>query len=113
MGGTVCWGHITGVTEFNIRTFSVNWTCTGYISGGFDSETLNLYPGDVAESETWNIGAHRIKIEVDKYLSGYGSKTIKYKNGATQVACEADSWHIYAGSFVCSGWVKVRIEVSS
>lgn len=108
--GTVCWGHDTGVTESNIRNFTGNWSGTGYISGVNDAERLNFVAAENEESETWNIGAHRIKIQYNKYSAGSGIPTIKYKNGATQALCEADSWHNYIGSFVCSGWVKVRIE---
>jgi len=109
--GAVCWGHDTGVTEANIRDFSINWSGTGYIAGAGDDEALYLDTGDSEESETWNIGARRIKIEYNKYQAGVGVPTIQYKNGATQLACEADAWHDYVGSFVCTGWVKVKVSI--
>jgi len=106
----VCWGHDTSVAETNIRNFTGNWTGTALISGSGDAEELHFDIGEYEESETWNIGARRVKITLDKYASGYGTPTVEYKNGATQVACEADSWHAYTGPFVCSGWIKVRVE---
>lgn len=108
--GTVCWGHDTGVTESNIRNLSGNWTGSGYISGVGDAERINFVAAENEESETWNIGAHRIKIQYNKYASGSGVPTIKYKNGSSQALCEADTWHTYTVPFVCTGWVKVRIE---
>jgi len=110
LSGTICWGHDTGVEEANIRDFNGNWSGTALVSGSGDAEELHFDIGEYEESETWNIGAHRVKITIDKYASGYGTPTVEYKNGATQVACEADSWHAYIGPFVCSGWIKVRVE---
>ncbi len=110
--GTVCWGHDTGVTEVNIRDFQGNWSGDGYIAGAGDAEKLFFDTGEYMESETWNIGARRIKIQVDKYAIGSGSRSIQYKNGSTQALCEADAWHNYVSSFVCSGWVKVRVNAT-
>lgn len=37
--------------------------------------------------------------------------TIKYKDGATEAACLADSWHTYYTTlFTSSGYVQVRVE---
>lgn len=108
--GTVCWGHDTGVTEANIRDFNGNWSGSGYIAGVGDAEKLYFELGEYMESETWNCGARRIKILIDKYGAGAGASTLQYKDGATQVACDADSWHNYTLPFVSSGWVKVRIN---
>ena len=108
---TICWGHDTAVTEDTIHDFNIKWTGTGYIAGAGDAEKIYLASGDNMESETWNIGNRRIKIQTDKYAAGFGAVTVKYKDGATQLLCEADSWHNYVNPFVCSGWVKVRVEV--
>lgn len=108
--GTICWGHDTGVEEINIHDFSGKWSGTGYIAGAGDAEALFLEEGEYMESETWNIGARRIKVQLDKYGSGFGDPHIKIKDGASQAACEADSWEDYVGPYVSAGWVKVRIE---
>lgn len=108
--GTVCWGHETGVEEDYPRTFSLHWTGTADISGAGDTEIVTFYAGDYEESETWNIGAGRIKILTDKYRSGSGSLVISYKSGDSKVNCESDSWHVYSAPFTTTGWIKIRIE---
>jgi len=108
--GTVCWGHDTGVIEANVRNFTGKWAGTGTISGAGDSEQIELLSSEYEESETWEIGAGRIKITIDKYGTGSGTVVVKYKDGNSLANCEADSWHNYTGSYVSSGWVKVRIE---
>jgi hypothetical protein len=109
--GTVCWGHDTGVTQTNIRDFSGNWTGTGAISGSGDSEVITLDDGEYMESEIVNIGVKDIEILIDDYGAGSGpAETVQYKDGATEAACEADSWHNYTVPFRSAGYVKVRVE---
>jgi len=107
----VCWGQDTGVEEDHTRDFSGIWTGTGVISGSGDAEKIELYLGDYMESETWLIGVGDVVIEEDKYGGGVGNATIQYKTGATYLACEADSWNNYVGSFTSLGWVKIRVSV--
>ena len=107
---TICWGHDTAVTEDTTHDFNLKWTGTGYVAGVGDNEKLYLNTGENMESEAWNIGNRRIKITTDKYQAGAGIFNVKYKDGATEAACEADSWHNYTVPFVCSGWVKIRID---
>lgn len=110
--GSVCWGHDTGVVELNIRNFQGNWTGTATIHnpGVADTESLVFSAGEYMESETFNYGVGRVKITLDKYAVGFGAVDVLYKNGNSQANCEADSWHSYIGSFVCTGWVKVRLD---
>lgn len=108
--GTICWGHDTGVIETNIKDFFGNWAGTAAIQGVGDAERIEFDSGEDSESETWNIGPGRVKITIDKYGSGSGTPVIKYKSGNSQISCEADSWHAYTGSFITTGWIKIKIE---
>ena len=108
--GSVCWGHNTSVVEDFIRSFTGTWSGTGEASGSGDSEIITLDESEYLESETWNTGVVTIGINANKYNSGTGTPTIKYKTGDTESNCEADSWHNYSGSFSSDGWVKVRVE---
>jgi len=109
--GSVCYGHSTGVEEDYTRTISGNGSGTATVIGSGDNEKLVFYTGDYWEFDSWNFGSGNCRILKDKYLTGYdGSISVKYKDGATQALCEADSWHDYSGQFTCSGWVKVRLD---
>jgi len=109
--GTVCWGHDTAVVEANIRNLTGNWAGTASIAGAGDAEEVQFSSGEDSVSETWHIGPGRIKITLDKYGSGSGAPTVYYKQGNSSANCDSDSWHLYSGSFVNLGWVKVRIIV--
>lgn len=109
----VCWGHDTGVTEPNVRDFSGNWTGTGTIldAGVADDERVALNEGEYEDSETWNLGIGTATVTLDKYGSGSGpTPDIYYKNGVSQAACDADTWHLYDTNFYCNGWAKVRVH---
>jgi len=63
----------------------------------------------------WNLpakyfGSGNIRIKVDKYRYGSGTKTVKYRTGATKEVCEAASWTAYTVPFSSLGWAQVRIE---
>jgi len=134
-GGSVCWGHDTGVVEDNVRDFLNNWSGDAVILGTGDDEKLQFDSGEYEESETWYIGAGRVRLIINKYGVGtgfkdavdtgfkdavdtgfmdapytYGVPTVKYKQGSSQANCEADTWHAYTIPFVCGGWVKIRLE---
>jgi hypothetical protein len=49
-------------------------------------------------------------IFYDTYDTGSGpASTFEYKTGATRVACDADTWHVYDGlSFTSLGWIKIK-----
>ena len=113
ISGTVCWGDDNPDEEY-IRDFTGNITeGSGYrILGSGDLERVEFEAGGYIEIETWNLGVMRCSITTDKYESGSGSLTIKYKDGVDQSACEADSWNVYTGAFDCTGWIKVRVEAS-
>ena len=114
ISGTVCWGHVTGVIEDNTRTFTGNITdgADYFITGTGDSEKVYLFSGGYVELETFNFGARDCRIKKDAYQTGFGTVIIKYKNGDTLENCEADTWTTYTGWFTCSGYVKVRAEVT-
>lgn len=108
--GTICWGHDTGVTEDNKFPFLGHWAGIAVISGVGDAEKFDFDLAEFEESESWHIGIHRVKIQINKYIGGTGVPTIKYKNGSTLANCNADTWHNYVAPFNCLGWVKVRLE---
>jgi len=113
------WGHHTSpAPEVPIdRDFTNNWTLSGTatIEGtpGNDDETIKLYSGDSAISETWYTGSGVMQIFRDKYRTGAGDLVIEYKTGIDGQACENDTWHTYNGiSFVSTNYVKVKISRS-
>jgi len=109
--GSVCWGHDTSVEEDFTVNFTGDWAGTGTISGSGDSEQINLAPGEYMESPSRKTGAITVILDLDKYGTGYGSPTVKYKTGETEEECEAvGSWTTYSAPFSSSGWVKVRVE---
>ena len=110
--GTICWGHSTGVAEDNTKTFASNWTGTAAIQSSGDDENVALDSAEYEESETWEIGAGRVQLTIDKYGTGSGSPITKYKQGSSSANCEADSWHTYTVPFLCGGWIKIRIEAA-
>jgi len=68
-GGSVCWGHDTGVVEDNIRDFFNNWSGDASIVGIEDDERILFDSGEYEESETWYIGAGRVRLLTNKYIS--------------------------------------------
>jgi len=83
----------------------------GEIQDRIDQKVL-LSPGGYFETESWCFGVNTCQLTRDKYQTGIGDVIIKYKNGATQAACEADSWNLYTTPFSCTGWVSIRIEAN-
>jgi len=110
--GSVCWGHVTGVEEDNTVTMAAGSTGTGVVSGSGDAEILAITGEQTREYGPWKLGAGKAKMLMDKYDTGTGGLSLEYKSGATEAACEADTWHSYTGKFVQSGWVKIRVKIS-
>jgi len=112
-GGTVTWGHDTGVVEDNIRDFSGNWTGTGAIAGAGDAEQIQLQTGENMESEDWHLGSclyNSARLRQNIYDVLGDDVTLKYKTAATQGALAGVGWSNYVAPFQSLGWVKVRIE---
>ena len=118
-GGTVVWGHKTGVTEQHARPLN-NWTedqgWTRVGPAGFDAETLQTDAtsrvcSQISESEDWNLGPMEAIIRLDKYQTGSGpAPTFYYKTSATQGGLAGEGWTLYNGvSFTSVGWIKLRI----
>ena len=108
----MCWGHVTGVAESNVRAFSGNWTGTGSVSGSGDSEVIEFTAaGQYMESETVLTGAVMIQLLQNAYGSG-DSGVMKYRTGATQVECEGASWVAYSAPFLSDGYVQLRVEAA-
>jgi len=110
ISGTICWGHDSDVVENVVKDFTGNWTGTGDIVGSGDAEAIEIDSGETMESETWETGAVPVKITPNKYGTGIGVVHIEYKTGDSVGNCEADSWHEYVGSFISSGYVKVKVS---
>lgn len=107
--GTVAWGHVTGVTEDQTRSFASHWTGTGTAAGADDAETLCLSAGETMDSEVVNTGAVAVKLLLNAYAAG-DTPALKFRHGATRAACEAASWTAYTGPFTSLGYVQVRLE---
>lgn len=109
--GPAAFGHETDVTQANVLTFGGDWTGTGSIYGTGDDERLVLGPGEYMEGPIVNVGAVTVRLADDEYQAALGpAVTIKYKDGASEAACDADSWNTYAAPFVSAGYVRPRLE---
>lgn len=109
ISGTVAWGHVDGVQEDNVRTFTDHWTGTGTISGSGNAELICVGAGEFMESEIIETGTESIELLQNVYAAG-DEVLIKYRHGATVEDCEAATWIIYSTSFDSLGFVQVRIE---
>lgn len=109
ISGTTCWGHSTGVTEVNTRTFAGHGSGTATITGSGDSEKLVFMPGQYWEFEQVNTGEETITITQNQYEAG-DDVTIKYRTGADQAACSAASYSTYTVPVESSGIFQVKLE---
>lgn len=108
--GSTCWGQETGVTEGNVRTFSGNWTGTGFATGSGNNEKLLLASSAYMESEVVKTGSNKIIIAINKYASG-DSRSFYCRTGASASACQAAEWGDVSssGSFASLGYAQIRI----
>lgn len=106
---SVCWGHITGVLEDSTLTFDTHWTGTGDIERAGDDEQLALSTGENMESGVVKTGAGLFELDQNFYQAG-DDVTLKYRHGATLVACEAAAYGAYVAPFDSLGFVQVRLE---
>lgn len=109
--GTVCWGHSTGVTQLNTRTFAADWTGTATASGAGDAQILTFYPSENMESKVVQTGVARVVVAQNVYQQN-DNVVIKYRHGASVAACQAASWSTYTVPFVCLGFMQVRLEAT-
>ena len=107
--GDTTWGHKTGVTESNIRSYAVNWTGTGGISGINDAEKIGLHVGEYMVSEVVNTGVRTVELLQNNYDITGDDVNLDYRHGATEVACEAAAWNDYSVPFVSLGFVQIRL----
>jgi hypothetical protein len=108
--GDTTWGHKTGVTESNIRSYAVNWTGTGGISGINDAEKIGLHIGEYMDSEVVNTGTRTVKLIQNKYGIVGDSVKIEYRHGATEALCLAAEWNDYLAPFISEGFVQAKLE---
>ena len=112
MGGSVCWGHVTGVTQDYTRTFAGNWTGTGTISGSGDDEEIQLSNGENLLSEIWHTGASLVEIILNDYVAGDTPDNFEYRTGATVGDVGSAGWNSYVGAFNSLGYVQVRLSMN-
>lgn len=111
ISGSTCWGHVTGVTESNIRTFANHWTGTGSYSGSGDGEQIELNSTEYMESEVVSTGAMTVQLLLNNYSVG-DTVTLKYRHGTSPANCLAASWVTYSTPFSSLGYVQVRLEAT-
>lgn len=109
VSGSVTWGHLTGVQEDNALPFLGNWDGTGVIEGVNDAERIGLDVSQYMSSGVVETSLRTVELLTNNYGSG-DSVAIKYRHGATVVACEAAAWTDYTVPFESLGYVQVRIE---
>jgi hypothetical protein len=109
ISGTACWGHSTGVTQENTRTFASNWTGSGEITGTGDTERIELNEGEYMESEVVDTSTMMVELDQNFYNSG-NDVLLKYRHAATYEDCIAASYSTYTEPFESLGYVQIRIE---
>jgi hypothetical protein len=108
----MCWGHVTGVTEDNIRTFAGNWTGTASITGSGDAEALEFETGQYKESEVVETGEKVTELSINTYTAG-DTAPISYRHAASAGACLAAAWNDYTIPFSSLGFAQVRISAAA
>jgi hypothetical protein len=109
--GSTSWGQSTGTQEGNARTFSGNWTGTGFVSGSGNNEKINLSSLAYMESEVVNTGVNSIDLYQNRYSVG-DTGVLKYRSGSSVVDCESATWQAYSGSFTSLGYAQIRVGSS-
>jgi len=109
ISGSTCWGHITGVTESNTRTFVSNWTGTGTVVGSGNAEVVQLTSGQYMESEVVRTPAANVTLSQNKYDSG-DTIRVRYRQGSSEANCLAAGWTTYTVPFSSTGYAQIRIE---
>jgi len=109
ISGSAVWGHVTGVTQSNVRTFTGNWTGTGTIENSGDAERIALHSAQYMEGEVVNTGIKTVSLSQNVYDAG-DMAIIKYRHGVDSASCLAASWNNYTVPFGSLGYVQIRIE---
>lgn len=106
----MCWGHVTGVLETNIRTFLNHWTGTGAIEnpGAGDTERLALESTEYMISEMVFTDTVTCELLQNNYAPG-DDVDLDYRHGATAAACAAAAWQDYVAPFMSLGFVQIRV----
>ena len=107
--GEVVWGHVTGVLEENVRTFSGNWEGTGAIAGAGDAEVLELETTEFEISEVVYTDECTVTLLQNHYDPTGDDVDMDYRHGATEAACEIAGWNNYTVPFVSLGYVQIRM----
>lgn len=100
---------MTGVIE-TAETFSGNWTGTGAIAGAGDAETVCLDAGEYMESPVVDTGTVVVELGQNVYDGSGDDVSMYYRHGATEIACLAAAYNLYAGVFDSLGYVQIRLE---
>ena len=107
--GAIVWGHTSGVTEPDIRTFASGWSGTGTISSSGDSEKILLASGQYMNSPIVSTGVKAVRINKDKYRTGTTS-VLKYRTCAVSDCSDVPAFTIYSDVFNSLGYVQIRVE---
>ena len=104
-GGSVCWGHDTGVVEDNVRDFLNNWSGDAAIAGIEDNEQLVFDSGEYMESETWYAGAGRIRLLTNKYIYvlSFDAQTGSFTAGNTIIGATSGATATIVGVYQSGG----------
>ena len=62
------------------------------------------------ESEVVVTGTYTVTLYQNLYDGTGDDVILKYRHGATEVACLAASWNVYVTPFVSLGYVQLRLE---
>jgi hypothetical protein len=95
------------------RTFSGHWYGTGEIDGAGDAERVGLGSGKYMVSEVIDTDVSFVTIEQNVYDEDGDDVTIKYRHGATEVACLNATWNAYVDTFSSLGYVQIRLEATT
>ena len=104
-GGSVCWGHDTGVVEDSVRDFLNNWSGDAAIAGIEDNEQLVFDSGEYMESETWYAGAGRIRLLTNKYIYvlSFDAQTGSFTAGNTIIGATSGATATIVGVYQSGG----------
>lgn len=106
---TVCWGHVTGVTEDNVRTFTGNWTGTGSIEDAGNAEKICLEAGQSMTSEVVITATQTVVLLQNSYDVTGDNVLMEYRHGNSEAACLAAAWNTYVAPFDSLGYVQIRL----
>lgn len=108
--GSICWGHVTGVTEDVAEAFSERWYGTGLIYGTSDAERMAVNSGEVMYSGITATGVKDIALTQNGYDGTGDDVTLEWRTGATYMGCfDSPVWTEYSAPFRSLGYIQVKL----